>query len=502
MTPPRDDFGTVRPIRRLNRLTQAVLAITLAVVVNTLAALPEFRLRRDISADRRHSLQPESVETVRAAGRRSPVGAGRNRGWVKAVVLTDDDSPGAQFLHGRILKLLDAYVVETSRGSAAWLAIEPANRGRNAPLLSELASRHGAPDAGVAVIVTCGSRAKYLNLADFKDANGGFRGEELLTSALIEVTEDKAAICYVTTGHGELGIEDASPVRGLSSLARQLRNRNFEVRQLDLAAVTQVPADAALVLIAGPLTPFSKLENELLDRYLTERQGRVLALVDPGRDHGLETTMERWGVFSPDVVLQEPDPTRLTTDGDIGLRRLLAKEHPLTKVLREQSLPLIAARFRPVRFDEGSAPDSALGVEQLIFSSDAAWGETDASRQPLRFDPERDQAGPVCVVASAERATGLRKDIGGTGGRLVVVGTSEIAANGRFSRGGNRAFLLQGAAWLSDRDRAVSLPASAVGEYQLTATAGDLWALALRFGLVPLGLLAVGLAISIWRRRS
>ena len=67
MSSPRDDFGSVRPIRRLNRLTQALLAIGLAVAVNTLASLPEFRVRHDISADRRHSLAPESVETVRAA---------------------------------------------------------------------------------------------------------------------------------------------------------------------------------------------------------------------------------------------------------------------------------------------------------------------------------------------------------------------------------------------------------------------------------------------------
>ena len=67
MSSPRDDFGSVRPIRRLNRLTQALLAIALAVVVNFLASLPEFRLRHDITADRRHSLATESAETVRAA---------------------------------------------------------------------------------------------------------------------------------------------------------------------------------------------------------------------------------------------------------------------------------------------------------------------------------------------------------------------------------------------------------------------------------------------------
>jgi hypothetical protein len=502
MTPVRDDFGSVRPIRRLNRLTQALLAIALAVVVNFLASLPEFRLRHDITADRRHSLAPESAETVRAAGRRSPVGVGRNQGWVKAVLVTNDVSEPAQAVRARLLKLLDSYVVESGRNGPAWFAVELAGGGRNAPLLSELAARHGVPDASVALILSCGSRAKYVSYRELVTKDGGFRGEEAVTSALIEVTEDKAAICYVTTGHGELGVEDALPERGMSLLSRQLRNRNFEVRQLNLATVAEVPRDAAMVLVAGPATPFSASENARLRNYLYERNGRVLALLDPGREHGLEPTLAEWAIFSPDAELQEPDPSRRTTDGDIALTRLEEKEHPLTKVLKEQNLPLIASRIRPARFDEGSAPDSTLGVWQLVFSSDAAWGETDLVRRPVRFDPDRDQPGPVCLAAAAERATGIRKGVGGAGGRLVVIGTSQIAANQRLNRGGNRAFVIQCAAWLTDRDRAISLPPRAEGEYQLNATAADFWALALRFSLIPLAVLAVGLAVSVWRRRS
>jgi hypothetical protein len=502
MAPIRDDFGSVRPIRRLNRLTQALLAIALAVVVNFLASLPEFRLRHDITSDRRHSLAPESAETVRAAGRRSPVGVGRNQGWVKAVLVTNDTSERAQAIRSRLLKLLDSYVVESGRSGPAWFAVELAGGGRNAPLLSELAARHGAPDTSIVLILSCGSRAKYVTLNELVTKEGGFRGEEVVTSALIEVTEDKAAICYVTTGHGELGVEDAMPERGMSLLSRQLRNRNFEVRQLNLATVAEVPRDAAMVLIAGPATPFSASENARLKNYLYERNGRVLAMLDPGRDHGLEPTLADWAIFSPDAELQEPDPARRTTDGDIALIRLEEKEHPLTKVLKEQNLPLIAARIRPARFDEGSAPDSTLGVWQLIFSSDAAWGETDLVRRPVKFDPDRDQAGPVCLAAAAERATGIRKGVGGAGGRLVVIGTSQIAANQRLNRGGNRAFVTQCAAWLTDRDRAISLPARTEGEYQLNATAADFWALALRFSLIPLAILAVGLAVSVWRRRS
>ena len=288
----------------------------------------------------------------------------------------------------------------------------------------------------------------------------------------------------------------------MSQLSRQLRNRNFVLRSLDLTTANEIPRDASMVLIAGPQGTFAPAEMERIRTYLFERNGRVLMLLDPGREHGLEGVLSDWAIFSPDAELQEPDPTFRTPDGDIALRRLSDKPHPLTRVLREQDLPLIAARIRPARFDEGSTPDSTLSVTPLIFTSDQSWGEADAQKPSAKFDASRDQAGPVCIATAAERAAGIRKGGSSSGGRLVVIGTSEIAANGRINRGGNQAFIVQSAAWLSDRDRAISLPSRATGVYQVNATASDFWALALRFCFIPLTVLAVGLAISIWRRRN
>ena len=149
------------------------------------------------------------------------------------------------------------------------------------------------------LVLACGGRAKYLSYRDFVTKEGAFRGEEAVTSALIEVTEDKPAVCYVTKGHGELGVEDASPVRGMSLLSRQLRNRNFEVRTLDLATVGEVPRDASMVFVPGPVTPFSAAENDRLRKYLQERNGRVLVMLDPGRDHGLEPVLSEVRARAP-----------------------------------------------------------------------------------------------------------------------------------------------------------------------------------------------------------
>lgn len=512
MAPPRDDFGSVRPIRRFNRLTQALLAIALAATVNYLASQNGFRFRQDLTWDHRHSLAAESAETVRVAGRKSPVGERQNRNWVRALVLADNFGEADAGLRVQLGKLLEAYRLEASKGGAEWFNVLQVSSGLNQEALSEVAARHGPPARNIALILTCGTRAKYVTLAELVEANAAqtvaFRGEEAVTGALLEVTEDRPAVCYVTRGHGEMGLADASPLRGLSQLSRQLRNRNFILRELDLPTTTEVPRDAALVLIAGPQAAFSAAEAERIRSYLYERKGRVLAFLEPGREHGLDPVLAEWAIFSPDALLQENDPSCRTADGDIAVRLLPEKTHPLTRVLKEQDLPLVVTRARPARFDEGSAPDSTLSVTPLVFSSNVrngamlSWAETDPQRRPIRFDPERDHPGPVCIAAAAERAAGIRKGSGSIGGRLIVVGSTDLISNVRLNRGGNQAFVTQCAAWLSDRDRAIALPARTPGVYQVNATAADFWALALRFAALPLSVLAVGLAVSVWRRRS
>jgi ABC-type uncharacterized transport system involved in gliding motility auxiliary subunit len=103
---------------------------------------------------------------------------------------------------------------------------------------------------------------------------------------------------------------------------------------------------------------------------------------------------------------------------------------------------------------------------------------------------------------AAERRTGLASATGAEGGRLVVVGSSDLAANARLDRGGNRAFLLQSILWLGGRERAVSIPARPSRDFALTATTSQLISLGWQCALVPLAVAALGLAVSTWRRRT
>jgi len=494
----RDDFRQARRERRLNRWLQATLAAGLALGLNILAATPGCRVREDLTADRRHSLSPEAAALVAEVGRRAPAG---EAGWVTVVALEPEGEEADRAAARQAARLLAAVAEEASRGGGAWLRlVRPGSAGAE-PTLKALASRHGPPPPDAAVVLASGPRRRVLTFGELGALGDAGRVEEALLGALVEAADDRPIVAYATRGHGELSPDDASPTRGMSELARQLRLANVEVRPLALAG--PVPRDASLVIVAGPVSAFSPAEAELLRSYLQERNGRVLLLLDPGREHGLGAVLDSWAIFSPDAEIREPDPARRLPDGDIALRNLDSRLHPVSEALAKLDLPLVAGRMRPVGFDLGSAPDSTLGVWQMIYSSAGSWGESDPRREPARPDPTRDFPGPVCFAVAAERQLGLgTAGRGAIGGRLVVAGSSEIAANARLERGGNREFLLRAAQWLGGRERALSIPARPVGKFGVTASASQMVSLAWRFAFLPLAIAAVGLAVSAWRRRS
>lgn len=486
----RDDFRSARHGRRLNRWLQALLALSLAIGLNVVATLPGMRWRADLTEDRRHSLATESESLLAAMRARAPAG---DPAWATVALVelpAETLDPAAE---RRLTRLVDAL----ERASAGWLRVARPGAGAG-PALGELAARHGPLPDGTAVVVACGPKLRILGLAEVGGRAEEGRLEETLMAALVEVTDDRTLVAYAVRGHGELSPEDTSPSRGMSQLGRQLRLANVDVRPLLLTG--PVPKDAGLVIVAGPMAAFSPAEAEMLRAYLHDRNGRALLMLDAGREHGLEGVLESWAVFSPDAEVRETDASRRLPDGDIAIRNLDEKLHAVARVLADLDLPLVAGRLRPVQFDVGSAPDSTLSVWQLAYTSGEAWGESDPRREPARFDPSRDFPGPLCVAVAAERQAGL--GAGAAGGRLVVIGTSDLATNARLGRGGNRALLLQAVNWLGGRERRVAVPPRPLDRFALTAAASQMGSLAWRLALPCLAVAAVGLAVSAWRRRN
>lgn len=524
-----DDFRTARRRRFANRFAQLLLALTLTAGLTYLASQPQFVWRRDLTANRAHSLSPETLAQLRASVRRAATVA--PEATVKPVRIfvtlprevkgTDEEADLRRRLfrtvHEKLDALLGAFVHEGARSGGAPILAEEADPVRNAKLYTELAAKlPGSFEYGkTALVVLCGDRIKAVPTGELlKVAQGakgpelqGFQGEAAILSAILEVTDARRPVVYYTDNHGELNPVATGPLRSSARWQAELRSRRFDLRPLSPDRVTEVPADADLLIVAGPRVGFSPRETEKLRRYMSERNGRVLLLLEPGVEHGLDELLLDWGLLAQDMLLVDTDPGVKQPDGDTAIRQLPAELHPVSRVLFDMGLPLYAGWMRPIRPDPARWDDRTLSLHGLVFASEGAWGERDYRRNPpYRPEVEKgdflpDKGEGAAAGYAAERAVRLKDRARISAGRLVALGAADIAADFRYEKGGNRHFLLSAVNWLLGRDYLVSVPARPLEEFKLNASADDLARVARRYAPVAALAAALGFLVHWWRRR-
>lgn len=349
--------------------------------------------------------------------------------------------------------------------SLSFVEVDPIDSSEGRRLLEQF------PDATPpCIVITFGTASKarhevlrFRDLVDVRGRSGRVTAvdclaEQSVTAALARLSaEQPRTIVYVLTGHGELILDDIEPSspRGLGLLVRQLTALDNEVRALDLSAIPRVPADADVVLIAGPTQPYSSAEAGLLKDYLGSG-GRALILADFIRDSmsqnlsptGLEEVLASFGVeFGNDHVVTK----NFTGALDAASPALPAGgNHTLVRALPVAPVMLFEARsIRPV---PSMTQKPASRMEPLLVSHPfpRAWAEGDLdSTRAAMPGSALDTAGPVMMAAAIERNSGSEQSP-----ELVIVGDAEFASNRSLSSSSGRTgfgFLLSSLHWLRGR---------------------------------------------------
>ena len=364
------------------------------------------------------------------------------------------------------------------------------------------------------VVFQAGTRHKYLSDTDLADYDlnamrlGGqpqleaFKGEDAFTSAIVNVTQASSPLVWCTTGHGEKVADSPEPL-GLSSLKKYLEQQNVTIQPVTLVDRTAVPPDVKLIVIAGPTRRFTDAEATLLQTYL-DHGGRLLALIDPLDETGLDDLLQRWGVLlGHDIVV---DPARqLPGVRPENLFIVAYTHHPIVQKMKTfMTLFPLARSVRPTQ-----PLPTGLTVTPLAMTSDSGWGETQASGEVFKFDAGVDLKGPVSIAVAVERLPAPPQHVGGaqagrpvsssggTSTRLVVMGDSDFIINTQLANVGNRDLLLGAFYWLIEQEQLIGIGPKPLEAIKLDLTSQELRGISwFSFLLMPL---ACGMAgVGVW----
>ena len=327
------------------------------------------------------------------------------------------------------------------------------------------------------VVFDNGGRTKFVTTEDIveMDYSGmqmgmqprktGFKGEQAFSSAIQNITQVKTPTVYFLQGHGERDPEGYDRRNGFSNLAREIKRDNTTVKKVTLGEQKAIPADADVLVIAGPQKRLAPAEVEQI-RLFIAKQGRVLFLLDSLTDTGLTPLLKEWGVrVGDDVVV---DPTRTLSGNELFVTQY--ERHPITEKLGGVSSVMYLPRSVEAVEEAAPGPDATPDkprVTTLVKCTAAGWGETDPTQNPLRYDPGVDHKGPVGVAVAVEKggAPGA-VDVQIKPVRMAVFGDSSFLANGALI-GGNTDFFLSALNWLLDRKELMAIAPKTIQEYHL-----------------------------------
>jgi ABC-type uncharacterized transport system involved in gliding motility auxiliary subunit len=314
--------------------------------------------------------------------------------------------------------------------------------------------------------------------------------EESLTNAIAEVTRGTAKKIYFSKGHGEHAISDASE-RGMKLLVEELKSEGFQVGEIELAANKEMPKDAQVLVIAGPVAALNDGELKLVQDWVDKGGGKLVAMLDPGVTSGLEKMVASYGakVGNDEVIDTDSQQPQVAIAQDYA-------DHPITA---PRNSPFPVAAYFPLSRSVSKAEPAPSGwtVVDLVRTGDRAWGETDPIRkgEKIEYTPGKDLKGPVPLAIAATHGVGDNES------RVVVFGDSDFASNGFYRLGGNRDLAMNAVSWAAHEEAKISIRPRNRKANQLFLTAEQHRTMgAFAFDVLPFSLLFAGLLV--WQTRK
>jgi ABC-type uncharacterized transport system involved in gliding motility auxiliary subunit len=275
--------------------------------------------------------------------------------------------------------------------------------------------------------------------------------EQELTAGLVRLLNPEKRAIYFLTGHGERST-DQSGQESYTTLKTTLESKNYSVTALNLLVENQIPADAKVIVIAGPKKQLAQSEVDMLSAF-QDKGGALIVMEDPlpltdfgsAPDPLADYLAKKWDIaLGADIVVD------MTSQQPFAPYAARYGSSPITDKLQTTT-----AQFPTVRSVK-VLTDTLSGVSpvELVFTAQQSWAETNLTdlsggQSKIQFDQGRDTPGPISLAVAAENFQSKA--------RVVAFGDSDFPLDVNFFAYANGDLIINSIDWAAGQEALINL---------------------------------------------
>jgi ABC-type uncharacterized transport system involved in gliding motility auxiliary subunit len=434
----------------LSVVVQIVAILLLAVVVNAYAF--KHYARWDFSRDQKYALSDKTKRFLDTL-----------KGKVRITVFFSPNTP----ITADVQNLLTEY----QYGGKGKIDVEHIDPERNLSRAKELFDKYKVVTDESLLVLDYDGRNKTVKASEMADVDqsgmalgegprvAAFKGEQAITSAMIDLVEGKKKTLGYVTGHKEPAL--SAPTSPISLLKTFIENENIKFQELNLLDQLAIPADVNAVMIVGPQYDFSDREMQVL-RDFWDKQGRILVFVDPAASvPRLRAFLDELGVKVNDdrlMVFVRTGIQELALTRDVQARFL--GDSPITKRLADVRAIFIGGTAS-LTLDPNRGRAANIRLEPLIQADKGYFAETDYNsdnQAKLQADAQKTGDVPLTIAASAEKGGSADARVQVNSSRLVAVSNATFVQDSAIMQDQAALDFVSGAVnWLLSREQMIGI---------------------------------------------
>jgi len=448
----------------VNVIVQVALLLFLAIAANYLGF--EHYRRWDLSRDQKYALSDKTkrfLETI--------------KGKMRVTVFFSANHPIGQDVQ--------SLLTEYQYAAKGKIDIENIDADRNYSRAKALVDKYKIVSDESQVILDYDNRNKAVKASEMAEMDQGnpmfgeppkmiaFKGEQAITSAMIDLVEGKKNTVGYVLGHKEPPITDAPPNLSpsmapepgarspLSTVKTVIENENIKFQELNLFEVPEIPADIKTIAIVGPQYDFSDREMKLV-RDFWEKQGRILLLLDPSaKTPKLLAFVNELGVKVNDDRLLAFMKTGIQ---EIALLRdvvgRFASESPITKKLADVQGVFVGGTCSLI-LEQERVRAANVRLQTLIRAEKGYWAEKDynsTDQEKLQANAAKTPGTPLIIGASIEKGGSADERVQTNSARMVIVTNATFVQDRALTQDQQALDFVSGSInWLLSREQLIGI---------------------------------------------